>query len=163
MNPIALFSLGLLILNDHILKHRYGNSITGKLSDIAGLIFFPLLVIVLIESCRKAFRKNRWQIDNEQVVIVFCIVAMGYLLVKCSQPIADAYSYVLGSAEWSLVAMKQACTGHSIDKLMPREVLADPTDLVALPAVGVAWLIVKRHNLSPGSNRSISISAKETM
>jgi len=40
------FILGLLILliNDHILKDMYGNWLTGKLSDFAGLLILPLFL-----------------------------------------------------------------------------------------------------------------------
>ena len=38
----------ILGLNDHLWKEMYGNAWTGKISDISGLIFFPLLLEYLI-------------------------------------------------------------------------------------------------------------------
>lgn len=36
-NPVFILSLGVLILNDWVLKAAWGNALTGKLSDVAGL------------------------------------------------------------------------------------------------------------------------------
>src|SRR5690606_8292496 len=42
LHPAPLAAIGLLLLNDHWLKAAFPGSITGKLSDFAGLAFFPL-------------------------------------------------------------------------------------------------------------------------
>lgn len=42
LSPLFLLSLFLLLLNDFYLKAQFGNFITGKLSDFAGLFVFPL-------------------------------------------------------------------------------------------------------------------------
>lgn len=41
-SPWFLIGLALLLLNDFIFKEIYGNWLTGKLSDFAGLFIFPL-------------------------------------------------------------------------------------------------------------------------
>ena len=41
-------------LNDHIWKTAYANMWTGKISDISGLIFFPLLLEYILPSRRGA-------------------------------------------------------------------------------------------------------------
>ena len=40
--PIAIFAIALLVVNDHVLKLACPGLVTGKLSDFAGLMFFPL-------------------------------------------------------------------------------------------------------------------------
>jgi len=40
-------AIGLLLLNDHVLKRLAPSVLTGKLSDFAGLLFFPMLAVVL--------------------------------------------------------------------------------------------------------------------
>jgi hypothetical protein len=40
----ALLALGVLVLNDHVLKHACPSWVTGKASDVAGLFLFPILV-----------------------------------------------------------------------------------------------------------------------
>jgi hypothetical protein len=42
---LPLFAVAVLIVNDHVLKHRFPGLVTGKLSDFAGLFFFPLLLV----------------------------------------------------------------------------------------------------------------------
>lgn len=48
LSPGFLLGLGLLLLNDFYLKSAYGNFLTGKLSDFAGLFIFPLFVVSII-------------------------------------------------------------------------------------------------------------------
>ena len=47
-HPIAIIAIILLVLNDHLLKAQYASWWTGKLSDVAGLIFVPLLLAALM-------------------------------------------------------------------------------------------------------------------
>lgn len=43
-----IFGLTILLLNDFILKELYGNWLTGKLSDFAGLFIFPLFWTAIV-------------------------------------------------------------------------------------------------------------------
>jgi len=47
-HPVTLVSIGLLLLNDHVLKALAPSPLTGKLSDLAGLFFFPFLLAALL-------------------------------------------------------------------------------------------------------------------
>jgi hypothetical protein len=47
-HPITILSIGVLLLNDHILKTLSPNAVTGKLSDFAGLFFFPFLLTTFL-------------------------------------------------------------------------------------------------------------------
>lgn len=47
LNVIFFFSLLLLVVNDHIWKATYGNVLTGKISDFAGLVLLPLYLAYL--------------------------------------------------------------------------------------------------------------------
>ncbi len=47
VNSYFIIGLGILILNDFYLKYEYGNFLTGKLSDFAGLLIFPMFVAAL--------------------------------------------------------------------------------------------------------------------
>ncbi|MBN2007155.1 MAG: hypothetical protein JXA21_27640, partial [Anaerolineae bacterium] len=42
-HPLCWLAVGLLLLNDHVLKRAAPSALTGKLSDFAGLFFFPFL------------------------------------------------------------------------------------------------------------------------
>ncbi len=43
-SPLALGAVVALVLNDHVLKRVCPSALTGKLSDLAGLFLFPVLV-----------------------------------------------------------------------------------------------------------------------
>ena len=47
-HPAVLGSVALLVLNDHLLKQAYPGWLTGKLSDVSGLVFFPVLLAMLL-------------------------------------------------------------------------------------------------------------------
>jgi hypothetical protein len=50
-NPYFIGGLSILILNDWYLKQEYANYLTGKLSDFAGLLIFPLFIALLGYNC----------------------------------------------------------------------------------------------------------------
>ena len=47
---IFIFSVFILLLNDHFLKEIFGNYFTGKLSDFAGLFAFPYFLCLLFPN-----------------------------------------------------------------------------------------------------------------
>jgi hypothetical protein len=54
LNSYFIIGLIVLILNDFYLKSKYGNFLTGKLSDVAGLLIFPMFVASVIPKSRKS-------------------------------------------------------------------------------------------------------------
>ena len=54
LNPIFLACLLILALNDHFLKAHYPGWVTGKLSDFAGLLIFPLFLAFLFPRQARA-------------------------------------------------------------------------------------------------------------
>lgn len=50
LTPRFLFSLLLLVINDHVLKQLFHNWLTGKLSDVAGLFAFALFWLAVLPS-----------------------------------------------------------------------------------------------------------------
>lgn len=54
LSPLFLISLGLLLLNDFVLKSHFHNFLTGKISDFAGLFVFSLFFIAFFPK-RKLF------------------------------------------------------------------------------------------------------------
>ncbi len=115
-SPVAVVSLVLLVLNDHLLKQAWPGAVTGKLSDVAGLVVAPLLLTVGLAAIGVR-RPCAWA----------CVLtAAGFTAVKVSPAAAGVVS-----GWWSL-------TGF------PTGMHADPTDLLALPAVLVAWQVHRR-------------------
>lgn len=54
LNSYFVIGLIVLILNDFYLKYEYGNFVTGKLSDFAGLLIFPMFVASTIPKLKKS-------------------------------------------------------------------------------------------------------------
>jgi hypothetical protein len=50
LHPWTIGAIVVLLLNDQYLKYAYTSWVTGKLSDFAGLIFFPILLEPLVHS-----------------------------------------------------------------------------------------------------------------
>lgn len=53
INPYFIIGLLTLLINDFYLKQQFGNWLTGKLSDFAGVLIFPIFFAVLFPLCKK--------------------------------------------------------------------------------------------------------------
>jgi hypothetical protein len=81
LNSVFLVGLLILVLNDHLLKAQFGNWFTGKLSDFAGLLIFPL------------FLKFVFPVANRTAIGA---TLLGFLFWKSSfsQPLIDTYNAI---------------------------------------------------------------------
>jgi hypothetical protein len=57
LNPCVLGAIAVLIVNDHVFKAAWPGWWTGKLSDFAGALFFPLLIQAAVELGLRAAGK----------------------------------------------------------------------------------------------------------
>jgi hypothetical protein len=110
----------ILALNDHLLKGSglLPCTVTGKLSDIAGLFFFPVLLMVVLSRVLP----SRWlAMLGERGLSLGAIAATGevFSLIKLS-PTFNALAAHLGFVN-----------------------ALDATDLFALPALGATWLFLR--------------------
>ena len=53
VNYIFILGILILFLNDHIFKFKYHNFITGKLSDVFGVLIFPLLLTYIFPKLKE--------------------------------------------------------------------------------------------------------------
>ncbi|MEO7094830.1 MAG: hypothetical protein ABI175_16345 [Polyangiales bacterium] len=82
LHPVALAALAVLIVNDRFLKAAWPSWWTGKLSDVAGMMFFPLLLAAVVG------RRHR------RACIVVTMIA--FALVKLWPPATALCEHVLG-------------------------------------------------------------------
>jgi len=111
VHPVTLLAVAVLLVNDHLLKATHPGVVTGKLSDVAGLVVVPPIL-----ACALALVLRRGV-----AAVALTVTGVGFVAVKAFAPGA-----AVASAVWSAVS------GPSV-------VRADLTDLVALPALGLAW------------------------
>lgn len=136
LHPAPLLALALLIVNDHVLKGLAVGTpfdvVTGKLSDVAGLAMFPVLLVSLVEIfTRRAPASRR--------VVVFCVAltALVFALTKTWTPMADAYRHA--------IALLQSPVRGAVNVDNVRHVM-DATDLIALPATALAFVLMRNQS-----------------
>ncbi len=106
-HPVWWAALGLLVLNDHVLKHLpEPDLVTGKLSDLAGLVVAPWLLAVLLRL------RHRRSVDAAHVATGLVFAAIN-------------------------VSPEAAAAVEALSRLLgvPWAIHVDPTDLLALPAL----------------------------
>ncbi|GGO03030.1 hypothetical protein [Micromonospora parathelypteridis] len=129
-HPVTLLALVVLVVNDHLLKAALPGLLTGKLSDVAGLVLAPPLVAVLL-----TLLVPRWP-ARAAALAGLVAVGAGFALIKTS-----GYAAELASSAWTVLA------GPSL-------VRADRTDLLTLPALGLAWWSWTRSRRRPVRERA---------
>ena len=143
-HPVALAALALVVLNDQVLKVRYPSAFTGKLSDLVGLIYFPLFVVATFEALRWLLRRRPWQLGPRSVISVAITVGIAFTLIKLWSPAADFYREHLGLLLWPGYALGDLLHGKGIVRVRVVGLVQDPTDLIALPMLLLTVWVAKR-------------------
>lgn len=131
IHPVPLAAVVLLAVNDHYLKESYPSFLTGKLSDVSGVFFFPLFLCaywnLIVNTIDAVWGRDRVQwITLRQGVIAIVLTDLIFVAVKV-MPLATSF-YV-----------------ESMDSLgFPSRVTADPTDLFALLMNVPTWLFIRK-------------------
>ncbi len=122
-HPLSLFSIIILLVNDHILKVVVPSPLTGKLSDFAGLFFFPFLLAGLLEWVgeRLGFTPRR------MAGLAFWITVVWFAGIKTT-PWLNALT-----ADFAELLL-----GH------PTFIVLDPTDLISLIVIPFSWALWRR-------------------
>lgn len=143
LNPVALAALAALIANDQLLKAAWPGIVTGKLSDLAGLVVAPLALQAVWEVGQ--WVAGRW-LGPSRTVLVMAIVAVGvvFAAVQVWAPASEAYRWGLGALQWPFRAFAALLTGASVPDVRPVVPIADAEDLLALPALALTWWVGRR-------------------
>ena len=134
LHPVAWIAAALLVLNDHVLKAAWPGTVTGKLSDVAGLALFPLLLQGVWELLQRA-RVGRTVRSRSVFFLAAALTAVGFTLVKVVPACAEAYRWGLGASRWPLYVVLDWARDAPIHGVRRVMLARDVTDLVALPAV----------------------------
>ncbi len=133
LHPLIIGAAALMALNDQVLKGWGPGWLTGKLSDLAGLAFAPALLVALVELalCRCGLRVG------DRRLLLLSIMATGgfFSAIQLDARAASIWTWGLGAAQWPLRALLAAAVGGPSPALRPVIHTADPTDLLALPAL----------------------------
>jgi hypothetical protein len=135
LHPLVLGALALLILNDHVLKAAYPGWWTGKLSDVAGLAMFPILV------SGGGQLLGIWPGGARTVAVVAVATGVAFTACKVWAPAGDVYRVGLAALQWPAHAIAALLEGDTLPGVGRVRLTPDPTDLIALPAVWM-WQLV---------------------
>ncbi len=135
LHPACVVAVAVLVLNDHWFKHAFHGPITGKLSDFAGLVFFPLFLQAAWEV-----GTTRARFEPRREVLVLAALASALVLgaINVCGPAGDLYQWGLGALQWPAYAAKAFISGEALPAIRWVSLDRDPTDLIALPAALVA-------------------------
>jgi hypothetical protein len=121
-HPFILLSIAVLLFNDHLLKVLTPSWATGKISDFAGLFFFPFLIGFLFQAC------NPKSIPSHQALLVgFFLTAAVFAGLK-TLPVANEWAAILLSTLYR----------------QPIRIAFDPTDCIALIMFLPGWMMWRK-------------------
>ena len=144
LHPLAIAAMAVVMVNDRVLKVRYPSELTGKLSDVAGLIFFPLLVVAVAEGIRWLVRRDRWTLTPRAVIAVSLAIGVAFVSMKTWHPAGELYRTVMGVVLWPVDAIAALIGGEGLPGLERIALVEDRTDLVALPALlAPGWIATR--------------------
>lgn len=133
-HPFSLGAIGLLFVNDHLLRRLWPSWWTGKIGDAAWLFFFPLAVAALLSLLCPEKRRDQWVFR-----LAYGMTGMVFVLMKCIPAV-------------NILATRTAAGLTNA----PFTLLPDPSDLLALPALGLSsllWLSTPHPEPQRGSSR----------
>src|SRR3990170_4705762 len=134
-HPLTLACIGLLLVNDHFLKRLYPSTLTGKLSDFAGLFFFPFLLTALLGLA--GFALSRLLTPSPRLasaaritpripaISAYLLTAVLFSAIKVHPPLNVAVNGLLRLASG-----------------LPLWIALDPTDLTTLVALAPSFALL---------------------
>ncbi len=120
-HPTAILAITLLLINDWILRIYWPSWWTGKIGDFAWLFFFPFLLAAILSI----FLPSRTK-DQEKTIKVLAFVLTGLIFTLPNS---------IPSINAILNQLLESVLG------LPTDIRTDPTDLIALISLPLAWRI----------------------
>lgn len=127
VKPLPAIAVLLLAVNDHYLKYHFNSWWTGKISDFAGLFFFPLFLCAVWVLLANAVCGSGHWISRRNVSTAIVITDLIFIAVKISPVAAEFYEQAFG-----LLGIRA-------------QLIADPTDLIALSMNFTTYWYARRY------------------
>ncbi len=137
LHPAALAAVAVLLVNDHVLKRTWPGVVSGKLSDAAGMVFFPLLLLGLWQLLQKVLGAPP-RVTLRAVVVCALVTGSVFAATKLSVGAGSAFAWALGAVQWPFRVL--AATRPNV-VVAPVAHTVDPSDLLMLPFLAVAIAI----------------------
>jgi hypothetical protein len=143
-HPLTVSAVVVLLVNDHLLRHRWPSWWTGKLGDFAWLVFAPLVCALVVAwvlphppipspKCERGRKTSSLNAHERQVgIIAFAFIGVWFALAKT-------------------VPLVHALTTGALEAIVGWEgtLRLDATDLLTLPALLIGWHIWTRADNTP--------------
>lgn len=130
LHPVHLVALVVLAVNDHWLKGAWPGTVSGKLSDVAGLIVLPVVIIGAVELLLRRI------VGRGVIASVAGGCAAGFAAVQLWPAATHAFAAGLGALQW--------LASGTVDPRLPVAVTPDAGDLLTMPAAVVVVLVARR-------------------
>lgn len=91
VHPIPLMAVALMAFNDHYLKWHFPSWWTGKLSDFAGIFFFPLFICAFINTVKYYLGCRSAWITRKQLLLAIVLTDVIFAGIKLNQSLANLY------------------------------------------------------------------------
>lgn len=129
LHLVPLAGLLLMIVNDQWWRWAWPGALTGKLSDVGVMLFFPLFLQGIVEIFQSRPLRPSLQVLSGAAVLT----AVGFALLQTWPPFAAAYAWGVGALQFPFLwAMGR------VTEVRPAMVTMDPTDIITVPLVAVA-------------------------
>lgn len=127
-SPWTISAILLMGLNDHYLKFQFHNFWTGKISDFAGLFYFPVFLITMWRLAQKFIlrQESRPTLSPWEVLVSLALTDFLFILFKLSPWLSRGLESFFGRY------------------LFPISITNDPTDLMAIASNLGTFLLLRR-------------------
>lgn len=125
IHPWPLLAVVLTAVNDHYLKSHFSGVVTGKLSDFAGLFYFPLFISAVVVLLVRLFRKD-YVFNRKLLLAAIIITDVIFCLLKLNVQAQALFVNWFSSNVFSIAVTR------------------DVTDLVALISSGICYLFARQ-------------------
>ncbi len=131
IHPLPLAAVTITFINDHWLKYLFPGFLTGKISDFAGLFYFPVLLSALGLIKQLPRSQKPPILSRTNIILSTGLTGLVFVLIKTSMTAQNIYLQIYES-----IGIKA-------------QVTTDSTDLIALISLLFSYAFLKRYSTHP--------------